>query len=152
MTTPDAPGPEAPSSELPPPPAEGPEAPPPRLQPYLKILRRIVRSIRGVFQAHVIVIRTEAESELIRVAGGVALIFGTMVLMLCSALLAGAGTVALVQRLSGLPWLESIGISLGITLAVACLLAFVAWLRLRKPLMPESRKLLNDTFDTLTRG
>jgi len=136
----------------PPPPGDPPPKPGARLEPYLKILRRMVRTIRGVFQAHIIVFRTEAERELARVAGGVALIFDTLVFLLASALLAGAGTVALVQRLSGLPWLESIGISLGLTVTVALLLALIAWLRLRHPLMPESRKLLHDTVDTLTRS
>lgn len=123
-----------------------------KLSPYLRILRRMVRSIRSVFQAHLIVFRTEADRELARIATGVGLVFGTAIFLLASALLSGAGAVALAQRLTGLPWLESIGIALAGTMLVAAGLAGLAWLRLRKPLMPESRKLLRDTIDGFTRG
>lgn len=134
--------------EQPPPPDDGRD----RLSPYLAIFRRMVRSLRSIFRAHLIVFKTEAHRELARIAVGAGLLFGVAVLLLACALLAGAGTVALVQRLTALPWLESIGIALLITLAVASVLGLFAWLRLRKPLMPESRKLLQDTIDGFTRG
>ncbi|MCB9778677.1 MAG: phage holin family protein [Alphaproteobacteria bacterium] len=120
------------------------------IEPYLKIMRRALRSIRGFFAAHVIVVRTEAEQEFVRLMGGFVLLFGTAILMLTSAILAGAASVALVQRLSGLPWLESISIAMAGTLTAAFLLLTVAWVRLRKPLMPKSRELFEKTLDGLS--
>ncbi|MCK6507114.1 phage holin family protein [Myxococcota bacterium] len=144
----------------PPPPVEpGPEpAPSPDesgrvlLQPYLKILRRAVRSLRAFFAAHVIVVRTEAERELARLATAVALLVGAAMFFLASVLLLATTLVALVQRLSGLPWLESIAISLGATLLLGLVLLGLGWWRIKRPLMPESRELLRKTLDGLTRG
>ncbi len=124
----------------------------PKLSPYLKILRRAVRSISSVFEAHVMVFQTEAEKEVVRVAIGVGLIFSAAAFLLATALLTGAGAVALIQRLTALPWLESIGLAMLATALMASLLGFIAWLRLRKPLMPRTRKLFKSTFDGLTKG
>lgn len=122
------------------------------LQPYLKILRRIVRSLRAFFAAHVIVVRTEADRELTRLATAVALLVGAAMFMLASAMLFATTLIALVQRVTGLPWLESIAISLGTTLLIGLTLLGLGWLRLRRPLMPESRELLRRTLDGFSKG
>jgi hypothetical protein len=122
------------------------------LQPYLKILRRAVRSLRAFFAAHVIVVRTEAERELARLATAVGLLVGAAMFFLASVLLLATTLVALVQRLSGLPWLESIAISMGATLLLGLVLLGLGWWRIKRPLMPESRELLRKTLDGLTRG
>lgn len=151
---------EVPPPEPPPPPGgapspgsdaepEGPRLP---LQPYLKILRRAVRSLRGFFAAHVIVVRTEAEREIERLAVAVALLVAAAMFFLASAILFATTLVVLVQRVSGLPWLESIALCLLATLLLALSLLGLGWLRIRKPLMPESRELLRKTLDGLTRG
>jgi len=122
------------------------------LEPYLKILRRTIRSLRAFFAAHVIVVRTEADRELQRVVFGLAMLASAGMFFLASALLAAATAVALVQRLTGLPVLESMALSLGSTLLVALVLLGIAWLRLKKPLMPQSRELLKKTLEGLSRG
>lgn len=145
------------------PPVEpGPEGPPgsddptervqARVSPYLKILRRMLRTLTALFQAHVMVIQAEAEGEAVRVASGMALVFGAGALSGVSALLGGVVLVALIQRLSGLPWLESIALAMATTMVLAALLATTAWLILRRPLLPKSRKLLKSTFDGITGG
>ncbi|RME24678.1 MAG: hypothetical protein D6798_10670 [Deltaproteobacteria bacterium] len=131
----------------PPPQGDGP-----RLTPYLRILRRMVRSVTSLFRAHAMVVRSEAEREIFRVATGVALLFGTGIFLLATALLLAVGAVVLIQRVTGLPWLESVALSAAATALVAAILGLLAWLRLRKPLMPDSRKLLKSTLDGLLKG
>ena len=130
-------------------PAEGTRS---RFAPYLKIFRRVVRTFSGVFHAHVIVIRAEAETELVRLLSGMALVIGAVMLMGVTALLGGVALVGLIQRLSGLPWLESLGLAMTSTASVALTLLGIAWLLLRRPLLPKSRQLLERTFDGFTRG
>ncbi len=129
----------------------GPDAAP-RLTPYLRILRRAVRSVTSLFRAHAMVVRSEAEREVFRVATGVALVLATLAFLLATALLLAVGAVVLIQRVTGLPWLESVALSAGATALVAGVLGLLAWLRLRKPLMPDSRKLLKSTLDGLLKG
>ncbi|MES2641093.1 MAG: phage holin family protein [Myxococcota bacterium] len=123
-----------------------------RFAPYLKILRWVIRSFTGFFQAHVMVIRAEAGNEAIRVASGVLLLLGAGVSLFITALLGGVAIVGLIQRLSGLPWLESLGLAMAATGSVALVLVTIAWLLLRRPLLPKSRKLLKSTFDGFTGG
>lgn len=151
MSTPEG-GPPPPVDETADPAREPEDAGRVLLQPYLKILRRAVRSLRAFFAAHVIVVRTEAERELARLATAVGLLVGAAMFFLASVLLLATTLVALVQRLSGLPWLESIAISMGATLLLGLVLLGLGWWRIKRPLMPESRELLRKTLDGLTRG
>lgn len=146
MTTPpiDPPGPEAGAD---PSPEEGPARLPP--QAWLKLVRRISRSFQAFFAAHLIVLRTEAERELFRLATGVGLLIGAVLFMLATAMLFAVGTVVLLQRVTGLPWLESVGIALLVTLTIALSLGGLGWWRVNRPLMPQSRALLNRTLDGL---
>lgn len=123
-----------------------------RLSPYLKILRRVIRTLTGVFQAHVMVIQSEAENEAVRVASGLVLLLGAGAFLGVTALLGGVALVGLIQRLSGLPWLESLGLAAASTASLALFLVAIAWLLLRRPLLPKSRKLLKSTFDSITGG
>lgn len=123
-----------------------------RFAPYLRILRRVVRTFSGVFHAHAMVIRAEAETEAVRLASGMALLLGAVMLTAVTALLGGVAIVGLIQRLSGLPWLESLGLAMAGTASVAFILLVIAWLLLRRPLLPKSRQLLERTFDGFTRG
>jgi hypothetical protein len=123
-----------------------------RFAPYLKILRWVIRSFTGFFQAHVMVIRAEAGNEAIRVASGLLLLLGAGVFLFVTALLGGVAVVGLIQRLSGLPWLESLGLAMAATGSVALTFVTIAWLLLRRPLLPKSRKLLKSTFDGFTGG
>jgi hypothetical protein len=123
-----------------------------RFAPYLRILRRVIRSVTGLFQAHVMVIRAEAGNEAARLAAGLALLFGAALLAAVTALLGGVAIVGLIQRLSGLPWLESIGLAIAATGAVALTLAGIAWVILRRPLLPNTRKLLKSTLAGFMEG
>ncbi|NOY24955.1 MAG: hypothetical protein GXP62_03695 [Oligoflexia bacterium] len=134
----------------PPPGPEGAEGKRVVLTPYLAIFRRILRSLRGFFAAHVIVLRSEAHRELARLLVGASLMAGALMFLLASAILFATGLVVGVQRFTGLPWLESLGISLGCTLLVALLLGALGLHRLKKPLMPQSRELLKKTLDALS--
>lgn len=120
------------------------------LAPYLNILHRAVRSLRAFFAAHVIVVRSEAERELTRVIVAAGFIIAAAMFALASAILFSTGLVVGIQRVTGLPWLESLGISLVCTLLIGLLLAAIGYWRIKKPLMPESRELLQKTLDGLS--
>ena len=156
MATPADPGGPPPAPEGPQPAGAEPESEEQawksRLEPYLRILRRMVRSVTSLFRAHAMIIQDEAQVEAVRVVTGIALIIGAVVFFAVSGLFAGITAFALIQRLTGLPFLESIAIVLGGTVTLALSLAFLAWLRLRKPLLPKSRKLLKSTYDGIMKG
>lgn len=126
---------------------EGPTRLPP--QAWLKLVRRISRSFQAFFAAHLIVLKTEAERELFRLASGIGLLIGGVLFMLATAMLFAVGTVVLLQRVTGLPWLECVGISMLVTLVIALCLGGLGWWRVNRPLMPQSRALLERTLDGL---
>lgn len=153
MTTPpvDPPPPQAgdlPNGEAGPPP--GPEAGPARpSQAWLGLIGRVARSFRAFFAAHLIVAQNEAEREISRIATGVGLFIGAVMFMLATAMLFAVGTVVLLQRVTGLPWLESLGIAMLVTLTIALVLGGLGWWRVNRPLMPQTRALLERTLDGL---
>lgn len=132
----------------PPPEGEGGRRPLP-LAAWLGLLRRLARSARSFFAAHLMVAQDEAEAEIARVATGVGLLLGALMFTFATALLLAVAAVVLVQRLSGLPWLESVALAALGTALVAASLGGLSWLRLRRPLMPRTRALLEKTLDGL---
>lgn len=119
------------------------------LDPYLRTASRVVRAARGLFAAHVIVVRGEAQRELVRILIGLVLVVASAMCFFCTAILGSVSLVVAVQRFSGLPLLESLLICLSVTSSVGTLLIFIAWWRLWRPLMPQSRELLSKTLDGL---
>ena len=120
------------------------------LDPYLRIVSRIIRAARGLFAAHLLIVRDEVGREILRIVIGVALLVGAMMFFFSTAILSSVTLVVAVQRFTGLELLESLLVCLATTLSFASVLALVGFLRLRKPLMPRSRQLLEQLLDGLS--
>ncbi len=115
--------------------------------PYIRMATRVARAFRGLLAAHIIVVRNEVQREILRLMIGVGLLMTAGMASVCTALLGAVTLVTAVQRLTGLPLLESLLICVGVLGGGALLFALMAWLILRRPLMPESRELIAKTLD-----
>jgi len=145
MPTPDPPPPRA----APPPGAPPPPGPEPRWQ-TVDVAQRLGNTVKTLLSLHVDIAREEAERDLKRVAAVVALLGGCASLGAAIVLNLAVLLVLAVQRLTGLPALESVAIGLGLYLCILAALVTTITLLLRGPFLPRTRALLQRTFASIT--
>jgi hypothetical protein len=114
---------------------------------YVRLFSRIGRAVRGLLAAHIIVVRNEVQREILRLLIGIGFTMTAGISFVLSAVLGAVTLVTAVQRITGLPLLESLLICIAVLATSGLLLAFAAWLILRRPLMPQSRELIRTTLD-----
>ena len=115
------------------------------------VARRLGNTVKTLLSLHVDIAREEAEADLKRLAVVAALLGGVVSFSAVSALSVGALIVLGVQRITGLPALESVAISLGLYLLLIALLALAVVLLLQRPFLPRTRALVRRTVDSLSR-
>lgn len=143
MTGPAEPGARPPTGAPPPPPSDSPYA-------SVHVARRLGNTVKTLLSLHVDIAREEAEADLKRLAVVAALLGGAVSFGAVSALTLGALIILAVQRVTGLPALESAAIALGIYGVILISLALAAALLLRRPFLPRTRALVRRTVESLT--
>ena len=116
----------------------------------MDVAQRLGNTVKALLALHVDIARDEAERDLKRLAAVVALLGGCASLGVAIVLHLAVLVVLAVQRITGLPALESVAIGVG---ALVCILAaFVTTiaLLLRGPFLPRTRALLQRTFASIT--
>lgn len=117
------------------------------------IASRLIRIVKNLLSAHIVLARQEASRDLTRIVVGFGLIAGACVLTTTAWFMANATAVVwLAQNQSGwqMGWIGALGTVFGVNIGGALLLAAIGVSRVRRPVMKETRGMLVRTAQTLT--